>query len=205
LERLTHVLSAWLRALIVFGGLSALDWRIGALAGLAIAVLATVVALMRGQPADALILDIAAVVFLAVVAAVGFLDAVAAKIDGYATLHDATGLGHTVLFWLSTPGREASLRHVLAQAPRRHLRRLQVATSSGGTTQHPAGPVWAPLSVTHNGARARLADLSTAPPTPPQRQPERHRGITVHRWQRGTRSRPGPQVTGAAEGHSRAD
>jgi hypothetical protein len=35
----------------------------------------------------------------------------------YAALHDATGLDHWVLFWLSTPGREASLRHTLARHP----------------------------------------------------------------------------------------
>jgi hypothetical protein len=60
---------------IVFGGLSAFDWRIAALAGLATAVLATVYALMIGQPPDALILDIGAVLFLAVVAIIGFIDA----------------------------------------------------------------------------------------------------------------------------------
>jgi hypothetical protein len=60
---------------IVFGGLSAFDWRLAALAGLVVAVLATVYALLIGQPADALILDIAAGLFLAVVAVIGFIDA----------------------------------------------------------------------------------------------------------------------------------
>ncbi|GIE99495.1 hypothetical protein Ari01nite_69600 [Paractinoplanes rishiriensis] len=86
---------------------------------------------------------------------------VAAKVDGYATLHDATGLGHTLLFWLSTPGREASLRHALARHPAITSGRLHVATAGGGTTQHPAGPVWAPLSATESTRRVRLAHLST--------------------------------------------
>jgi hypothetical protein len=60
---------------IVFGGLSAFDWRVAALAGLIIAVLATVYARLHGQPADALILDIGAVLFLVVVAVIGFIDA----------------------------------------------------------------------------------------------------------------------------------
>jgi hypothetical protein len=85
---------------------------------------------------------------------------VTAKLDGYATLHDTTGLDHTVLFWLSTPGRETSLRHSLARHPAATSGRLHVATASGGTTQHPAGPVWAPLNATHNGTRVRLADLA---------------------------------------------
>jgi hypothetical protein len=60
---------------IVFGGLSAFDWRLAALAGLLTAVMATVYALVLGQRADALILDIGAVLFLAVVAIVGFMNA----------------------------------------------------------------------------------------------------------------------------------
>lgn len=86
---------------------------------------------------------------------------VAAKVDGYATLHDATGLNHTVLFWLSTPGREASLRHSLTRHPAVTSGRLLVATAGGGTTQHPAGPVWAPVSTPDSARRVRLADLPT--------------------------------------------
>lgn len=86
---------------------------------------------------------------------------VAAKVDGYASLHDATGLGHTALFWMSSPGREASLRHVLAQHPAVTSGRLYVATAGGGGTQHPAGPVWAPLGTADSTRRVRLADLST--------------------------------------------
>lgn len=89
---------------------------------------------------------------------------VADKLDGYASLHDATGLGHTVLFWMSTPGREASLRQVLARHPAVASGRLLVATA-GGAEQHPAGPVWAPVvSDTDNPRRERLADLSALAP-----------------------------------------
>jgi hypothetical protein len=59
---------------IVFGALSSWDWRLAAVAGLIVAGAATVFALLRGQPADALILDISAVVFLAAVALIGFID-----------------------------------------------------------------------------------------------------------------------------------
>jgi protein involved in plasmid replication-relaxation len=83
---------------------------------------------------------------------------VAAKVAGYATLHDATGCGHTLLFWLSTPGREASLRHALARHPAITSGRLHVATAGGGTTQHPAGPVWLPIG--HTTRRLRLAHLA---------------------------------------------
>jgi hypothetical protein len=87
---------------------------------------------------------------------------VTAKLDGYAALHDATGLRHWVLFWLSTPGREASLRVTLARHPAVTGGRLLVATAGGGTVQHPAGPVWAPVTVpgAAPGRRVRLADLA---------------------------------------------
>jgi hypothetical protein len=84
---------------------------------------------------------------------------VTAKLDGYAALHDATGLRHAVLFWLSTPGRETSLRQTLAVHPAVTSGRLLVATCGGGTVQHPAAPVWAPLGDHDTGRRLRLADL----------------------------------------------
>src|SRR5439155_203410 len=61
---------------------------------------------------------------------------IAAKIDGYATLHRATGLDHAVLIWLSTPGREASLHRHLAAHPAIRGGQLVVATASGDQT-HP--------------------------------------------------------------------
>jgi len=81
---------------------------------------------------------------------------VTAKLDGYAALHRATGLDHAVLFWLDSPGREASLRARLAAHPAVASGALLVATAGGGTTQHPAGPVWAPPGAT---GRVRLAHL----------------------------------------------
>ena len=81
---------------------------------------------------------------------------VTAKLDGYAALHRATGLQHTVLFWLSSPGREASLRTRLQAHPAVTSGALTVATAGGGDIQHPAGPVWAPLGAT---GRVRLAHL----------------------------------------------
>jgi len=81
---------------------------------------------------------------------------VVAKLDGYAALHRATGLGHAVLFWLETPRREASLRARLAVHPAVTSGALTVATSGGGDHQHPAGPVWTPLAAS---GRVRLAHL----------------------------------------------
>lgn len=89
---------------------------------------------------------------------------VTAKLDGYATLHDTTGHDHAVLFWMSTPGREASLRRTLAAHPAVTSGRLLVATAGGGNTQHPAGPARAPLKATGNARRVRLADLSAPGP-----------------------------------------
>jgi hypothetical protein len=83
---------------------------------------------------------------------------VAAKIDGYAALHRATGLDHAVAIWLSTPGREASLHQVLAAHPIIRGEHLTVATASGD--HHPAAPVWLPVGQSH---RVRLAELPTQP------------------------------------------
>ena len=87
---------------------------------------------------------------------------VTAKLDGYAALHRATGLNHMVLFWLASPGREASVRDQLAAHPAVTSAALTVATAGGGTTQHPAEPVWAPLGAK---GRVRLAHLLYPPST----------------------------------------
>ncbi|WP_407939992.1 replication-relaxation family protein [Micromonospora tarapacensis] len=84
---------------------------------------------------------------------------VASKLDGYADLHRATGLNHLVLVWAPTPARETSLRSRLARHPAVASGTLTVATGAGGTTEHPAGPVWAPATGT--GDRVRLARLAT--------------------------------------------
>jgi hypothetical protein len=59
---------------LVFAAASALDWRFAALAGLVTAVATTLYA-RRRQPLDALLLDLGAAVFFAVLAVVGFADA----------------------------------------------------------------------------------------------------------------------------------
>lgn len=82
---------------------------------------------------------------------------VASKLDGYADLHQATGLDHRVLIWAPTPARETSLRARLSAHPAVASGTLTVATAAGGTTQHPAGPVWTPVAT---GGRVRLAHLA---------------------------------------------
>jgi hypothetical protein len=78
-----------------------------------------------------------------------------AKLDGYAALHAATGLRHAVLWWLSSPRREASLQQRLATHPA-VAGGLLVATATAG---HPAAPVWQPAVV---GGRYRLTQLPAA-------------------------------------------
>lgn len=85
---------------------------------------------------------------------------VASKLDGYADLHRATGLNHLVLVWAPTPARETSLRARLAQHSAVVSGTLTVATAGGGTTAHPAGPVWAPVA--DGGRRVPLAHLADA-------------------------------------------
>ncbi len=82
---------------------------------------------------------------------------VVSKLDGYARLHRATGLDHTVLFWVATPGREASLRRHLGAHPAITGGTLPVATANGAHDANPAAPVWLPAG--RDGARVRLADL----------------------------------------------
>ena len=59
---------------LVFAAASALDWRFAALAGLVTAVATTLYA-RRRQPLDALLLDLGAAVFFAVLAVIGLTDA----------------------------------------------------------------------------------------------------------------------------------
>jgi hypothetical protein len=84
---------------------------------------------------------------------------VAAKLDGYAALHRATGTPQTVLFVLATPARETSLRTRLARHPAITTGAVTVATTAEPCPQ-PAGPTWAPIGVP---GRIRLAHISAAP------------------------------------------
>lgn len=81
---------------------------------------------------------------------------VVSKLDGYASLRRTTGLGHPVLFWLTTPGRETSLGTRLAKHPAVVSGDLTVATAVATGDQNPAGPVWALAGATD---RCRLAQL----------------------------------------------
>jgi hypothetical protein len=87
---------------------------------------------------------------------------VAAKLGGYAGLAARTGIPTPVLFWLTSPAREAALRDLLA-SPGQGLagRAFTVATAtpqSAGAS--PAGAAWLPAG--QDGPRLRLARLAPA-------------------------------------------
>jgi hypothetical protein len=81
---------------------------------------------------------------------------VAAKLNGYDALAEATGIATPVLFWLPSSRREANLRKLLRTPP------VPVATAvhTPANTIGPAGPVWLPAE--RDGARVRLIDLASA-------------------------------------------
>jgi len=83
----------------------------------------------------------------------------AEKLDGYAALHQATGLDHAVLIRMQTPRQETELHRRLRTHPAITSGRLLVATMSGNHTTHPVAPVWLPVGQT---ARVRLAHLPNA-------------------------------------------
>ncbi len=80
---------------------------------------------------------------------------VAGKLDGYAALHRATGTTQTILFILTTPAREASLRTRLARHPAITTGAVTAATTAE-PCPHPADPVWAPIGAV---GRIRLAHI----------------------------------------------
>lgn len=83
---------------------------------------------------------------------------VLAKLDGYATLHEAAGLRHAVLIRMHTRRQETALQQRLGDHPAM-TGGLVVATASGDTIQ-PAGPVW---WLAGRPGRLRLADLPINP------------------------------------------
>lgn len=85
---------------------------------------------------------------------------VAEKLDGYQSLHRATGLGHAVLIRMQTARQETALHQRLRTYPAVTSGGLLVATMAGDHTTHPAGPVWLPVGHT---TRLRLSHLPTAP------------------------------------------
>ncbi len=66
------------------------------------------------------------------------------KLDGYQSLHQATGLAHAVLIRMQTARQETELARRLRTHPAVTRGGLLVATTSGDHTTHPAGPVWLP-------------------------------------------------------------
>ncbi|WP_242909656.1 replication-relaxation family protein [Actinomadura terrae] len=85
---------------------------------------------------------------------------VAAKLNGYEALSEATGITTPVLFWLPSTRREAHLRALLGTPP------VPVATAvhtpADTTTGGPAGPIWLPAR--QDGPRHRLIDLASTSP-----------------------------------------
>jgi hypothetical protein len=82
---------------------------------------------------------------------------VAAKLNGYAALTDATGITTPVLFWFPSPAREDSVRAALAAST------VPGATASPAAGPGPAGQVWLPIS--HAETRLGLPDLALPSPT----------------------------------------
>ncbi|RGA05579.1 hypothetical protein DI270_007655 [Microbispora triticiradicis] len=85
------------------------------------------------------------------------LTKVAAKLNDYANLAEATGITTPVLIWLPGTAREAHLRQ--------RLDRVEVPVATATHTSlgdGPAGPIWLPAGATGN--RLRLAELAVAWP-----------------------------------------
>jgi hypothetical protein len=87
---------------------------------------------------------------------------VLAKLDGYQSLHQATGLDHTVLIRMQTLRQETELHRRLAAHPAITRGGLLVATTSGDHTTHPAGPVWLPAGHTQRHRLAHTAHQQAA-------------------------------------------
>jgi hypothetical protein len=90
-------------------------------------------------------------------------DRVAAKLDGYTALARAKDLFTPTLFWLPSPGREASVRHALGRPE------VPVATANALDGRNPAEAVWLPLG--HQHPRRRLIDIADATAWTPARHP----------------------------------
>ncbi|MEV7012685.1 replication-relaxation family protein [Streptosporangium sp. NPDC051022] len=89
------------------------------------------------------------------------LDRVVRKLDGYATLSQATQLVTPVLFWVQGGRREANLRRKLVHHPAHMF--VPIATGSpsalvGPVDDGPAGEKWLPSDT--EGPRLRLAELA---------------------------------------------
>lgn len=88
------------------------------------------------------------------------LTKVAAKLNGYQALAEATGINSPVLFWLPSSRREANLRKLLGKPS------VPVATAvRAPMTNSPAAPIWLPADA--YGPRRSLTALATTPPLQP--------------------------------------
>jgi hypothetical protein len=100
---------------LVFAAISAVDWRVAALTGLVTAVATTLYA-RRRQPPAALLLDLGAVVFFAVLAVIGFADT-HSPVAGWAATASLAWLA--VIAWVSLAVRRPFTLGIARQsAPR---------------------------------------------------------------------------------------
>jgi hypothetical protein len=102
---------------LVFAAVSAIDWRLGALAGLATAVATTLYA-RRSQPLDALLLDLSAVVFFVVLGVVGLADA-HSPVAGWAATLSLAWLA--LIAWVSLAGRRPFTLGIARQSTPREM------------------------------------------------------------------------------------
>jgi len=108
------------------------------------------------------------------------LSRVTAKLAGYAALAARTAITTPVLFWLRSPGREATLHARLAGPPppgipgaacAGQIPGVPVATAAPGTSPHgPAGAAWLPAG--RPGPRLSLAQLAPPGTTPADGAPD---------------------------------
>lgn len=91
---------------------------------------------------------------------------VAAKLDNYARLAEATGILTPVLFWTPTARRESRIRHALADQLVALSKPLSVpiATTNGETDGSPAAARWLPIAPAALAERLRLPELTAAWP-----------------------------------------
>jgi Replication-relaxation len=81
----------------------------------------------------------------------------AAKLAGYQDLANASTIPTPVLFWLSSPGRESTVRQALASQTRWARVRFVVATANSSLGLDPAAGIW--LLLSQSWPRRRLIDL----------------------------------------------
>ncbi len=93
----------------------------------------------------------------------------AARLDGYAAMHQATGLHYTLLVWLADADRERRLRPQFAAHPAVRAGALAVATASAG--RHPVGPVWLPTGQSDRVRLSHLGDPTANAEIPPIPRP----------------------------------